>query len=235
MALVYANNIRKHIAAMLDAFNNLLYPDGDSVNELIVPIRYSSASRLLGFYNDIEQRRKYDINLPVMSLDITSIDPNNEDQGNKENVYLNCSGTQYLLEPAVYDLTWDLTLFCREDCQNALWIIIEQVLSKFITPMHYPFTAYKFTDGSKINYSIPIKLQATSKNFDNVPVLKGEPMALKFTFTFLTTFRIFKSSPSDSKLINTIDITFENEINHILSNVSLYTDSGDVVRTEINP
>ena len=110
---------------------------------------------MVAFYRDYENiRNKYDIRLPQMSFYITSLDPNIEEKTNNQNEITSCNKLEYFQNPNTVDITIELSIWCRQDQESQIWMIIEQIVGKFDTVKNYPFTAFEFTDGSKINYNI---------------------------------------------------------------------------------
>ena len=231
----YPNSVRKVILAMCDAFSGVTYPDYQNNRDLVVPIHYSSVERFLAFWNQYtKERQKYNIHLPVLSLTATSIDPSYDDIQNDQIKMMSCDFAEYVRNPMVVSMTFDLALWCRQDNEAIAWNITEQILAKFNNTKYYPFTALKFTDESTINYNLPIDLNSVSKNFTKFDVDKNTIMGIKKTITFgVKNVRIFPTFQLDPKIINTISIDFENELNAKWALINIFEETGGTIVTSI--
>ena len=234
----YPNTVRKVILAMCDAFSNVSYPDYVNNKDLVVPIHYTSVERFLAFWNQYtDQRKKYNIHLPVMSMDLESIEQNGDELQNDQVNFISCDLQQWLKNPNIVDLNFTLSIWCRQDNEAIMWNIIEQILAKFNNTKNYPFTALKFNDGSSINYELPIMLNSVNKNFAKFDIEKTAKMGIKSTLSFsVHDVKIFSTLLTDPKIINTIDITFENEFNQQWAKINIFENtSGDVETTIEDP
>lgn len=231
----YPNTTKKVILAMCDAFSMVSYPNFVDNKDIVVPIHYTNAEKLLAFFNLTNNDRiKYNIHLPVLSLDLTSVDPTEEGQQNDSNKIQSCNQQQFIRNPTVADYTFDLSVWCRGDHEGIFWNIKEQIISKFNNTKHYPFIGLKFADGSTLNYKLPINLTGIAKNFTKFDIDKQTKMGIKSTFTFnVKGVMVLPTLAGDPTLINTINISFENEINAQWARVAIFEQTGGDVAVTI--
>jgi len=239
----YPQTFRKVIVAIADIFNNITYPTkvrntGDA-SDLVVPIIYSDSERLIAFYKEYDStRNKIDIQLPQLSFDIESVDPNFENKTNTNNRISSCDLSQYFNNPNSVDITFSVNVWTRQDHEDQIWMIMEQIIAKFDKIKTYPFTAVKFNDGSSIKYNIPIELNSIANNFTKFDVGKDDDMILKSTLTFTLKDVLMFGSIQDTsgtddegnpytKLIESINISFENEFELKYSEIRIFKNSGD--------
>lgn len=231
---IYPEITKKIIVAFADMFNNLTYPSKNE--DIIVPIKYANEERMIAFYrNYTSNKNKYDIRLPQMSYFVASLDPNMESKSNNQNQIASCSMAQYLDNPNSVDYSMQLDIWCRQDQEAQIWIIIEQIVAKFDTVKNYEFTAFEFNDGSKYNYNIPVDLNAITPNFSKYDLDQNTNMVLRATFSFtLKDVKIISTNVHDSVVIDSIKISFEDENNAKFEDLHIFENTGGEVIKEIS-
>jgi T4-like virus Myoviridae tail sheath stabiliser len=245
MAIYFPRMTQKIIGAFGDSFNNIQInrKKGKSLIEYTVPIKMGDKEKVFAY---ITKNTKHSISLPVMGFIIDSIDFDEERVINPQTVLLSNDTTQYTFAPVPYNYTVILTIYTKS--YNDVYDIFESIVPNYRKTRNYPLNEFKFLDGSVIKRDLPISIQSTLRNIPE-EISWEEEQIIKFDMTFLIKGWIYNPinnvdgttdnsnlrnnntitslGGNTSKLIEQIDLKFEEFVTNYHEEISLYKDTGD--------
>ena len=223
----YHATLRKAVAVFGTMFNNIsvVRKDGSGgiLNQIKVPLAYGPKQK---FISRIDQDTMSDasmaIKLPRMSFEITglSVDTTKkEGKRNKiQNTHATDSGKKQVIQSHVpYDITMQLNIMAKN--QDDGLQILEQILPYF--QPEYTVSIKPITGWNDYKQDVPIILTGTNidDQYDG-DYMSRRVLVYSLDFTMKMTFY---SGTSDSKVIKTINIDFNNDVggSEILENMDI--------------
>jgi len=212
----YHSTLRKAVAVFGTMFNNIsvVRKDGSGgiLNQIKVPLAYGPKQK---FISRIDQDTMSDasmaIKLPRMSFEITGLSVDTTKKESKRNKIQNAHATdsnkkQVIQSHVPYDITMQLNIMAKN--QDDGLQILEQILPYF--QPEYTVSIKPIDGWNDYKQDVPIILTGT--NIDDQ--YDGDYMSRRvLTYTLDFTMKMtFYSGTSDSKVIKTINIDFNEDV-----------------------
>lgn len=220
----FPQTIKKVITVFSSLFDEIyvpVYKNNIQVNTQIVPIKYAYAQKLISHFKSTEyDENNTRIPLPILSFEMNALDPDEERITQSANCKIANSDNAYILYPAPYNYIFDVSIWSKTMIEH--FNILETILPRFQTTIHIDFNEYKFQNGDVITKDLPVTLTSLSISPETVDIGAEDEPVLKTTLTFNVKGWIYHTTEfTNSNSINNIDISFENEYQQQLDEITL--------------
>lgn len=226
------NMVRKHLVAFADLFNNFKIKRADG-SDYLIPVRLATAEKILSMANEPDDPRgRIRLTLPIfgivmtgMSLDVTRAKhPSHSISSNDK--------LSRIFQPIPYNITVELGILASK--ASELFNILEQVLPYFQNHRFYPMIDFKFIDGSEIQHDVPVVLDTTSNEIKSEIGQNDENVFMaNLSFTMKGWIHHSLYTEGTGKLIDHIDITYEQFIDTKYEQYSIVEGTGGTIETTV--
>jgi len=205
----YFSSIRNTTVQVIDLFNSITIgkynKNGDKVKEIKVPLKYAMKEKFYYWIND----KKGIKHLPMMSLQMTSIDYDESRKGDShytftkiktttENNNISINGSYKIPAPAPYTIGYQLNVACEH------MIELDQILEQ-IFPFFNPFVMIRIRMEDVLDISFDAKVTYQGMSLDlSSDIGEEDQRLINCTLDFNVHTYMFKPI-NDVKLIETIN------------------------------
>jgi hypothetical protein len=207
--IFYPQSTAKTTLAIIDLINDIYIYDRDPKSQKedkrksrIVPLNISSSEKMIGMFKSGSGKDRVSLSLPVISCELTSIDPDENRTVQPINRIFSSDNTQFIFTPLPYNFTYEIGIYAKY--MSDLLNIFETIVTMFKFTFNYPIIDFKFNDGSYINRNIPITLSSTSLNTTITEIDVNSDRILQTAITLLCKGWIYR--PIKGVLVDTTTI-----------------------------